>query len=64
MFDRCWSAAPVLGQRCAWIFRAQGSQRAHRAVLADAMGVAVLSAVETDAMHVWEEQIDRLRELV
>jgi predicted nucleotidyltransferase len=35
-----------------------------RAVLADAMGAAVLSAVETDAVQVWEEQIDRLRGLV
>lgn len=35
-----------------------------RAVLADAMGAAVLSAVETDAVQAWEEQIDRLRDLV
>ncbi len=35
-----------------------------RAVLADAMGSAVLSAFETDAVKVWEEQIDRLRGLV
>lgn len=35
-----------------------------RAVLADAMGAAVLAAAETDAVQVWEEQIDRLRGLV